>query len=168
MAQDRIGLADVLNLFEYEKVREEHRRRLVELKRVRRIGVGRYLSFVFENRATVLFQIQEMCRAERIVDDTRIQDEIDVYGTLLPGLELSAPMMIEIEDTDQIQPVLDRFLGIDTGQHVWIQVGRDFAIPGEFEEGHQPISLVVDHTAEPSRTEMSTESKASLLQDLLG
>ena len=74
-----IGLGDVLNFFEYEKVREERRRRVIALKAKRRLEVGPYLSFVFENRETLLFQIQEMCRVERIVDDARVQEEIDVY-----------------------------------------------------------------------------------------
>ena len=85
MTHSKIELGDVLNVFEYEKVRDERRRRVMELKRARRVSVGGYLSFLFENRDTVLFQIQEMCRAERITDDARIQDEIDVYGALLPG-----------------------------------------------------------------------------------
>ncbi|MGH7419794.1 MAG: DUF3501 family protein, partial [Candidatus Rokuibacteriota bacterium] len=75
-----ITVAEVLNLYEYEKVREERRRRIIELKAVRRVGVGRHLSFVFENRDTVWFQIQEMCRAERIVDGARIADELEVYN----------------------------------------------------------------------------------------
>ena len=85
----------------------------------------------------MLFQIQEMCRAERIIDDAKVQDEIDVYNALLPGPgELSATLFIEIADKDQIKPVLDRFMGIDTGQHVWIQVGGGLRVPGEFEAGH--------------------------------
>jgi hypothetical protein len=188
---------DIVNFFEYEKVREQVRRRVIELKRVRRVAVGRYLSFVFENRDTLLFQIQEMCRAERITDDARIQDEIDVYAALLPRRgELSASMMIEIADREQIKPVLDRFLGIDTAPCVWMQVGRDFAVPGEFETGHSdeergklsavhfvrfrfpeaavrefataPVSLVVDHPAERSRVELSAETRAALLEDLRG
>src|ERR1700675_1281241 len=92
------------------------RRRVTALKRDRRVAVGPYLSFVFENRDTLLFQIQEMCRVERITDDARVQDEIDVYNALLPGLgELSATLFIEITDKDQIQAVLDRFIGIDAG-----------------------------------------------------
>ena len=92
---------------------------------------------MFENRDTLLFQIQEMCRVERITDDAKIQDEIDVYGALLPRPgELSATLMIEIADKEQIKPVLDRFMGIDTGQYVWIQVGKEFAVAGEFEAGH--------------------------------
>jgi Protein of unknown function (DUF3501) len=195
MTHRKIELGDVLNFFEYEKVRDGMRRRVIECKRARRVPVGRYLSFVFENRETLLFQIQEMCRAERITDDARIQEEIDVYGALLPRRgELSATMMIEIEDKDHIKPVLDRLMGIDTGPHVWMQVGREFAVPGEFEAGHSDeeegklaavhfvrfafpgpairafrdadVFLVMDHPAERARTRLSVETKAALLGDL--
>jgi hypothetical protein len=195
MTHGKIVLEDVLNLFEYEKVRHERRQRVMELKRARRVQLGRHLSFLFENRATVLFQIQEMCRAERIIDDARIQDEIDVYSALLPRPgELSATMMIEIEDKDQIKPILDRFQGIDVGQHVWMRVGREFAVPAEFEAGHSdhergklsavhfvrfafpapavrafrdaPLFLVVDHPAERARAEISAATRAALLEDL--
>jgi Protein of unknown function (DUF3501) len=197
MTVARIELRDVLNFFEYEKVRNERRQQVMELKRTRRVTVGHHLSFLFENRDTVLFQIQEMCRVERITDDARIQDEIDVYAGLLPGPgELSATMMIEIEDKEKIQPVLDAFLGIDLGQHVWMQVGKEFVIPGNFEAGHSdqergklsavhfvrftfpeaavrafrnsPVFLVVDHAAERARAELSAETKAALLSDLEG
>jgi hypothetical protein len=197
MAHTKIELGDVLNFFEYEKVRDERRRRVIELKRARRVPLGRYLSFLFENRETVLFQIQEMCRAERITDDARIQDEIDVYSALLhrPG-ELSATMMIEIEERDRIKPILDQFQGIDVGQRAWVQLGKEFAIPGEFEAGHSdeergklsavhfvrfafpdlalrafgalPVFLVVDHPAERARVELSAETKAALREDLVG
>jgi len=197
MTHEKIELKDVLNFFEYEKVRTAMRERVIELKRLRRVTVGPHLSFVFENRDTVLFQIQEMCRVERITDDARIQDELDVYNALLPGLhELSATLFIEITDKEQIQPVLDRFMGIDIGPTVWMQVGKEFAIPGEFEAGHSdeekgklaavhfvrfvfppeairafagsPVSLVVDHPAERGRVELSDETKAQLLLDLRG
>jgi hypothetical protein len=197
MAQRPIELKDVLNFFEYEKVRDAMRRRVIEVKRVRRVPVGSHLSFVFENRETLLFQIQEMCRAERIADDARVQDEIDVYGALLPGPgELSATVLIEIADKEQIQPVLDRFMGIDTTRSVWMQVGREFAVPAEFESGHSdeekgklsavhfvrfrfpeaairafpdvPVAIVVDHPAERGRVPLSDETKASLLEDLRG
>ncbi len=129
----KIERADVLNLYEYEKVRDRLRREVIAAKDRRRVPVGDRLSFLFENRQTVLFQIQEMIRAERIVAEERIQDEIDVYNELIPGPgELSATLMIEIEDRSRIKPELDRFMGIDTGQHVWLQIGREFAVPGEF------------------------------------
>jgi hypothetical protein len=197
MGNARIELKDVLNFFEYEKVRERMRGRVIALKRVRRVQVGRHLCFVFENRDTVLFQIQEMCRVERITDDAKIRDELDVYNALLPGPgELSATLFIEITDRAEIQPVLDRSMGIDTGPTVWIQVGKDFAVPGEFEAGHSdeergklsavhfvrfafppdairafmdsPVHLVVDHPAERARVKLSPETKAQLLEDLRG
>ena len=191
----KLELSDVKNIYEYEKVRDQMRRRIIELKRRRRVQVGRHLSFVFENRETVLFQIQEMCRAERIVDEAKVQDEVDVYNDLIPGEgELSATLMIEIEDKAQIQPVLDRFMGIDSGEHVWMQVGKEYAIVAQFEAGRsdqergkisavhfvrfafppeaikafqdQDVYLVVDHPGEKVRTRISEEAKASLLEDL--
>jgi hypothetical protein len=197
MTNEKVELKDVLNFFEYEKVRAEMRERVIELKRVRRVSVGRHLSFVFENRDTVLFQIQEMCRVERITDFARVQEEIDVYNALLPGPgDLSATLFIEITDRDQIQPVLDRFMGIDLGSTTWIQVGRDFAIPGEFEAGHSdeekgklsavhfvrfafppeavrafassPVHMVVDHLAVRARVELAAGTKAQLIEDLRG
>jgi hypothetical protein len=201
-ANEKIQLKDVLNFFEYEKARPEMLGRVIDLKRVRRVPVGQHLSFVFENRDTVLFQIQEMCRVERITDDAHVQDEIDVYNALLPGPgELSATLFIEITDKAQIQAVLDRFIGIDAGgidvgPTVWIQVGKDFVVPGEFEAGHSdeekgklsavhfvrfafppeavrafassPVHLVVDHPAERARVEIAAGTKAQLLQDLRG
>jgi len=209
---DKIQLKDVLNFFDYEKVRADMRGRVIDLKRVRRVPVGEHLSFVFENRDTVLFQVQEMCRVERITADARVQDEIDVYNALLPGPgELSATLFIEITDKAQIQAVLDRFIGIDAwgidaggidaggidvGPTVWIQVGREFAVPGEFEAGHSdqekgklsavhfvrfafppeavrafassPVHLVVDHPAVRARVELTAETKAQMLEDLRG
>ncbi|MGH7366539.1 MAG: DUF3501 family protein [Candidatus Rokuibacteriota bacterium] len=192
-----IGLGDVINFFEYEKVREDRRRRVIALKQKRRVEVGPYLSLVFENRETLLFQIQEMCRAERIIDDARVQDEIDVYGALLPGSrELSATLYLEISDKEQIKPMLDRFMGIDTGRHVWFEIGGEMTAAGSFEAGHSDeekgklaavhfvrflftpeaasafrssdVYLVVDHPATRARTRLSDETRAELLTDLTG
>jgi Protein of unknown function (DUF3501) len=196
-AMDKIRPDEVINFFEYEKVRDARRASVIELKRRRRVSVGRYLSLVFENRETVLFQIQEMCRAERIAADAKVQEELDVYNVLLPGpWELSATLFIEIEDMTRIKPVLDQLMGIDTGQCVWLQVGREFAVPGEFEAGHSDeekgklaavhfvrfrfspeaarafreaeVHLVVDHSAERARARLSDETRAALLQDFTG
>lgn len=133
--------AEILNLYEYEKVRDARRRAVIALKTERRVGVGRYLSFVFENRETVWFQIQEMIRAERIVDEGRIAEEVEVYNTLLPRPgELAATMFIEIAETAQIKPVLDTLLGVDVGDHVRLEVGPHL-VPGVFEAGHSDEEL---------------------------
>ena len=191
----KLELSDIRKIYEYEKVREDTRRRIIDLKRRRRVQVGRHLCFVFENRETALFQIQEMCRVERIVDEAKVQEELDVYNDLIPGEnELSATLMIEIEEASEIKPILDRLMGLDVGEYVWIQVGKEYAIPAQFEPGHsdaergkisavhfvrfafppgaieafkeQDVYLVVDHPGEKARTRIPDEVKSSLLEDL--
>ena len=134
----KIELSDIKNILEYEREREEFRDRIIEIKKDRRISVGETITFVFENRDTVLFQIQEMVRAERIVDNKKIQDEIDTYGELLPGERtLSATMFIEIEDQARIKPTLERFLGITRPGVVKLEVDEQFTVNADFEGGRE-------------------------------
>jgi len=138
-----ITIADIRNIAEYEKIRSEFRARIIEIKHHRRVSVGPKISLVFENRDTVLSQIQEMMRAERIVHDDKIQHEIDVYNQLLPGPnELSATMFIEITQNDQIKSELDRLLGLTRNDYLAIVVGDDARIPARFEEGHEEDNKV--------------------------
>lgn len=186
--------SEILNLVEYEKVRDARRREIIEAKKPRRVQVGRYLTFVFENRETVWFQIQEMVRAERIVDEAKIAEEVEVYNGLLPRPgEVAATMLIAITDAAQIKPVLDKLLGIDTRDYVKLTVGPHVVV-GDFETGHSDeergklsavhfvrfalppearrifmaaeVALVVDHPNERARAVLSEETKRSLLQDL--
>jgi len=113
---------DVLDLTGYERIRESFLAGIIERKRPRRIAVGDRLTFIFENRDTVLFQIQEMLRAEHAVKEEKILEEMAVYNELVPGPnELSATLMIEIPETSQIKPELQRLVGID--EHVLFEVG---------------------------------------------
>jgi hypothetical protein len=80
----KIEFGEILNIYEYEKVREQKRREIIEIKKKRRLFVGDLVHLVFENRDTVWFQIQEMIRAERMVRDEEIQQEIDIYNELIP------------------------------------------------------------------------------------
>ena len=79
-----IVLSDLMNIIEYEKVRNDYRSELMDYKKKRRISLGPNITITFENRKTMKFQIQEMMRAERMVHDYQIQEEIDVYNSLLP------------------------------------------------------------------------------------
>lgn len=121
---------------EYERQREDVRRRIIALKQDRRISVGPKITLVFENRETIQFQIQEMIRAERIVDPVKVQEELDVYNALLPSAgELSATLFIEITESDDIKRDLDAFQGIDRGPTLGLVVGAQ-VVYGEFEGGH--------------------------------
>ncbi len=119
-----LSLTDILNIAEYEKQRPQYRARMIEAKRHRRVHVGPVMTFVFENRDTVLFQIQEMMRVERIVHDEQIQHEIDTYSRLLPTHnELSATLLIEITDKEEIKPTLDSLVGLPK-QCVYLVIGE--------------------------------------------
>lgn len=134
-----VAMADVLDLVAYEKVRDARRAAIIAAKRDRRVAVGASLTLLFENRDTVLFQVQEMIRAERIVHAARIQDELDAYNPLVPATdELSATLFIEIPELVRMSPpdvhrAVNRFQGIDRA--LSLHVGAH-ALPALFEEGH--------------------------------
>jgi hypothetical protein len=138
-APSRVTLSDVKDLVAYEKVREEMRARVIELKKSRRIALGDNLTLLFENRDTVLYQIQEMVRTERIVDEAKIQEEIAAYDVLLPGPgALSATLFIEIPDiarmtTAQMREAVNRFQGLDQGA-LWLHLG-EVQVRARFESG---------------------------------
>jgi hypothetical protein len=126
---------DLMSYEEYERQREAFRTKIIALKQRRRISVGPFITMVFENRETLQFQIQEMIRAERIVEPAKVQDELDVYNALLPQQnELSATLLIEITDEAKMKENLDQFMGLDHGEKVAIIAGGEEAF-GEFEGG---------------------------------
>ena len=134
----KLNFDDILGLERYERVRPEFRQRIIELKKHRRVAVGDHVTFVFENWETMRFQVQEMVRAERIVDLDKLRDELDVYNELIPAAdELSATMLIEITEADKIREELVQLIGID--ETVRLEIGDPahggYAAPGLFEAG---------------------------------
>jgi hypothetical protein len=100
------------------------------------VSLGPLITLVFENRETLRFQIQEMIRAERILESAKVKDELDVYNELLPASnELSATLLIEITEAATMKEWLDRFMGLDHGHTVAIMAGGE-SVFGQFEGGH--------------------------------
>ncbi|MBM4259997.1 MAG: DUF3501 family protein [Deltaproteobacteria bacterium] len=187
-----VGLDDILGFSAYEKVRQEFRQKIIELKQKRRVSVGDKVSLVFENRDTVIFQIQEMLRAERITDLDKIREEISVYNQFLPvGSELSATLFLEIEDQSHLRDDLLKFQGID--EAVYLKIGAH-KIPAQFEEGRskedkisavqyvrfpfsaeerkaflegQPSELSVDHPNYKAAILLKPEVQKALAADLM-
>lgn len=94
-----IERGEVLGMAAYEPIRDRFRARVIEEKKRRRTFLGPHASCVFENRDTVLLQIQEMLRTERISREAAILHEIETYNELIPNeRELSATILVEIED----------------------------------------------------------------------
>src|SRR3972149_3416727 len=105
-AVEKLTRSDIQDIIAYEKERVSFRREIIALKKSRRILVGPMIALVFENRETVRFQIQEMMRAERIVEEEAIAHEIEAYNELIPGEgELSATLFVELDDPSRIRRV---------------------------------------------------------------
>ena len=131
---EKITLADVKPLPEYEAMRDAVRAHVIDLKKRRRVPLGDRITLLFENRETVLFQIHEMVRTERIRSPDAIQAEIDVYGRSIPERnELSATMFIEITDRENVRQGLDRLIGVN--ERLRLRIGESQAVLGVFEPG---------------------------------
>jgi hypothetical protein len=188
----RVEASDILDLTSYEKIRPEFLAKMIEFKRSRRVYVGEILCFIFENRDTVIFQIQEMTRAERSVSEEAIAAEVAVYNELVPrDDELSATLMIEIPDQASIRPQLDRLIGID--EHVHLDIGGELvratfddkqfeedrvsavqyirfplgkALASQFRDPTVHAALRVDHPNYKAETTIEGDARASLIADL--
>jgi hypothetical protein len=145
-----LTLEDIADARAYERERDAFRRHVIELKRRRRVPVGPIVTFVFECRDTVRFQIQEMVRAERILSDEGVQGELDVYNPLIPAPgELSATLFIELTDEAALREWLPRLVGIERAARLRIRQpnGAVAEVPGVPEEAHEQTLTREDVTA---------------------
>jgi hypothetical protein len=116
--------ADIKDLREYERERDAFRAEIIAIKRRRRIALGDIITIVFENAATMRFQIQEMARAERMLRDEQIAHELETYNELIPeDGELSSTLFIEIDDDEALRYWLPRLTNIE--DHVMMVVDDD-------------------------------------------
>jgi hypothetical protein len=145
---------DIQDLRTYERGRDAFRRHIIELKRRRRVGVGPFVTLVFENRDTVLFQVQEMARAEKMMSDEQVQGELDIYNALLPSPgELSATLFIELTDEAALREWLPKLVGVE--RSLELRIGPDGSGPGREadiaravpEEAHEEALTRPDMTA---------------------
>jgi hypothetical protein len=192
----KIALSDVKNLHEYELIRDAWRQDIISVKAKRRVLLGDSMSLLFECRLTVLNQVQEMCRAERLARPEAVQQEIDVYNELVPEAgELSATLLVEITEEARIQPQLDRLVGLSSGRHVWLElegrrifarflegqgredriaavqylrfpVGTDPAHARALASGEAPVSVHVDHPGYRAAAALSAETRSEIARDL--
>jgi hypothetical protein len=115
-----IDLSEIKHLDDYEILRPAWRPQMMALKDRRRIRVGGHLTLLFENRETVLYQIQEMMRIEKMRNLKEIAHEVETYNELIPGPgELSASLLIEYETPAERDLWLRALLGLE--QHLWLE-----------------------------------------------
>jgi Protein of unknown function (DUF3501) len=118
----KLTLSDISDVRAYERERDTLRAEMIELKTRRRVHVGTIMSFNFENRMTMRFQIQEMARVEKLVTDEGIQAELDVYNPLIPEPgHLSATLFIECTTAEQMREWFPKLVGIE--RRVELRIG---------------------------------------------
>src|ERR1700744_1031090 len=137
-AQRKILPADLLPIAEYDTRRQALKSNLIPMKRNRRIEVGPFATFYFENYATMWLQVQEMLRIEKGGEE-QIAGKLDAYNPLIPqGDELIATMMLEIEDANRRHTTLLGLGGIE--ETVFLEIGNDViqATPTEYDDRTTP------------------------------
>tara|TARA_B110000444_G_C18649445_1_gene505336 strand:- start:39 stop:632 length:594 start_codon:yes stop_codon:yes gene_type:complete len=127
----QIKKEDIMPLDIYTKNRKELRKSIVEFKKDRRIALGPYATFYFENYETMLAQVQEMLYIEKGGDE-QLKDELAAYNPLIPnGTELTATLMFEIDNPITRAAFLGKVGGIEEKVFIKIDGERVKAIPEE-------------------------------------
>ncbi len=104
---------ELLDYQTYGERRPTTRPEVIAQKEQRRVHLGPYLTFLFENHETVKYQVQEMMLTERLVKEAEIQHELETYNELLGGPgELGATLLIEIETQAERDVKLRQWLGL--------------------------------------------------------
>ncbi len=133
-AARKITEADILSDNDYAAQRKALRSQAIALKKHRRVEVGPYATFYFENYQTMWLQVQEMLRIEKGGKE-QIAGELEAYNPLIPqGDELIATLMLEIEDADRRHATLLTLGGIE--ESIFMEVGgaRVAATPTEYDD----------------------------------
>jgi hypothetical protein len=194
----KLALADIADLRAYEREREEFRRHVIALKKRRRVHVGPIATFVFENRETIRFQIQEMARVEKLITDEAIQGELDAYNTLVPERgQLCATLFLELTTEEELRTWLPRLVGVERAVALRVGPGGT-VVRAEPEAAHAeqltreevtasvhyvwwqldaaaiagveagPVALLIDHPSYTRETLLGADTVAELLADLRG
>ena len=143
----KLTLDDIADLRAYERERADFRDQVIALKKRRRVPVGPFVTFLFENRDTIRFQIQEMARAERILTDQGIQTELDIYNPLIPEPgTLAATMFLELTSEPALREWLPKLVGIERS------VAFRFADPAVDDV---PCTVDADHEKQLTRDEIT-------------
>ena len=194
-ANKHVEKKDLLSLDVYEKNRKKIRKELVEFKKTRRVAVGPYATFYFENFETMLGQIQEMLYIEK-GGDNQLKDELEAYNPLIPkGKELVSTLMFEIDNPITRADFLGKVGGIE--QNVYIKIHDEtikaiaekdldrtssegkassvqflhFVFSNEqikkFKEIDKEVILGINHDLYNHSSTIQKETKASLIKDFI-
>lgn len=131
----KLTLSDIQDHRAYERIREERQKEVFEIKRRRRIALGTMMMVMFENRATMQAQIQEMLRVEKVLTDEGVLEELKAYNPLIPERgQLSATLFIELTTDAQVREWLPKLVGIERA--IGIKLSNGEVVKAIVEESH--------------------------------
>jgi len=143
----KLAVSDLLSLERYSRERNDFRARVMAHKRNRQLNVGPNTMWLFEDRLTVQYQVQEMLRTERIFEAEGIVEELAAYNPLIPdGTNWKVTFLIEYPDAEIRRVQLERLKGIE--DRCWVQVAgfdRVFAIADEDLERENDVKTSAVH-----------------------
>ena len=121
--KQQITRDDLMSLEQYAEKRDEFRQQVLAHKKHRQLALGPNSTLYFEDRLTLLYQIQEMLRIEKVFEADGINEELEAYNPLVPnGRNFKATFMIEYTDEVVRAAQLEKLVGIE--DLVWMQVGE--------------------------------------------
>lgn len=151
---------EILPIGDYEGIRPHFRGRVIAEKKARRFTLGPHMSGVLENRDSVLLQIQEMLRTERITREDAILHEIETYNELVPGpAQVSMTCFVEIADRDLREATLAKLAGLEKSFFVEVD-GNAFQATNTRDADAQPDRTTAVHYL---RAELSPEAVSAIL-----
>jgi hypothetical protein len=189
----KLTVDDIVDHRAYERERDEFRASIIAIKQRRRIALGELVTIVFENTDTMRFQVQEMARAERMLTDEAIAQEVETYNELVPDPgELSGTLFIELTNEPDLREWLPKLREIEFSIRFELSDGSTVTgIPRDEERltrdditstvhylhfpfgpgrgdlfAAGPTRLVVDHPAYQAVVELDDAQRAELAADL--
>jgi hypothetical protein len=146
-AMQKLLETDLLSLERYSRERPDFRARVIAHKKNRQLNVGPNTMWLFEDRLTVQYQVQEMLRTERIFEAEGIAEELAAYNPLIPdGRNWKATLLIEFPDPEVRRVQLEKLRGIE--DRCWVRVAgfdRRFAIADEDLERENEVKTSAVH-----------------------
>jgi|LNFM01.2.fsa_nt_gb hypothetical protein len=125
----KLQVEEVMPLEAYERERPAFRAKVIEHKKRRRVLLGPEMSLLFEDRLTVLNQVLEMVRAEKITRPEAVAEEVAVYNELVPpDGALCATLMIEVVDAAQRALRQRDYMGLEKHMHIELDGVRSTAV----------------------------------------
>jgi hypothetical protein len=175
---------EILDYVSYSEKRDQIRDEAMKHKNARRVHLGEHLTFLFENRETVRYQIQEMMRVEQIVKESDIQHEIDTYNELVGGPgELGCSLLIEIDDPRERDDLLRAWLGLPAHIYLELEDGdKSYAVFDQRQvgdtrlssvqylkfdtKGRLPVAVGADHPELTDEVKLNDSQRQALAEDL--